>query len=215
MTKTLAFIHTSPVLAPAFARRAGELLPDVRIGKAVELSRPLIDIPVLQVDEPMADGTASGGNLSGMLRRTTLRLLIGAAISLRSTPGQDAGAARTYLVKLSVPVSTNGSKPGDRIRAAIVSPESLLNGYLKGIVKEITPRPNAKLVLQFDSVLYKGKSTPIESEVIDFVNSKGHKSVDDDERPLKLERGVFSSSGTDLWLDEGAELRVSATPPKK
>jgi hypothetical protein len=123
---------------------------------------------------------------------------------------QDPGASRTYLVKLSVPVSASESKSGDRIRAAIISPESLLNGYLEGIVEEARAKPSPKLVLRFKSVLFRNASTPIETEVIDFVNSKGHKSVDDSERPLRLANGVFSSTASDAWLDEGAELRVRA-----
>jgi Asp/Glu/hydantoin racemase len=129
MTKTLALIHTSPVLAPAFTQLAGELLPGMRvfhmvdeslikntiaagsmtkttarrvlaliesaqqagadaalvtcssIGKAVEYSRPLIDIPILRVDEPMAKAAVGGGFTIGVaatLRTTmepTLQLL--------------------------------------------------------------------------------------------------------------------------------------------
>jgi Asp/Glu/hydantoin racemase len=122
MTKTLAFIHTSPVLTPTFAQLAAELLPGVQIfhmvdeslikntiaagaltkatarrvlsliesaqyagadaalvtcssiGKAVELARPLIDIPVVRVDEPMAAAAVAGGGRIGVAAtlRTTL-----------------------------------------------------------------------------------------------------------------------------------------------
>ena len=123
----------------------------------------------------------------------------------------DPGAARTYLVKLSVPVGTKLSKAGDAIKAAIISPESLLNGYLEGIVEE---RSAGRIVLRFNRVQYKSKATPIRSEVIGFVNSKGHKEVDDDERPIRLQDGAFLIAHGDLWLDEGSELRVRAEPPK-
>lgn len=139
--------------------------------------------------------------------RRVVKLIAAATIFLSNLAGQDPATVKSFLVKLSVPVSTGKNKPGDRIRAAIISPEILLNGYLEGTVAEAA---KSKLVLKFNNVLYKGKSTPIESEVIGFVNSKGHKSVDDDERPVKLQSGVFLSNGTDLWLDEGAELRVQA-----
>ena len=129
MSKTIAFIHTSPVLTPTFAQLAAELLADMRvfhmvdeslikntiaagaltkttarrvfrviesaqeagadialvtcssIGKAVELARPLIDIPVFRVDEPMALAAVEMGKRIGVaatLRTTlepTLRLL--------------------------------------------------------------------------------------------------------------------------------------------
>lgn len=124
--------------------------------------------------------------------------------------GQTAATPKSYLVKLSVPVSVKASKPGDSIRAAIISPESLLNGYLEGTVQEVTAKPVSKLVLRFQKLMYKGASTAIQTEVSDFVNSKGHKGVDDVERPIKLENGAFTSSSSDLWLDEGSELRVRA-----
>ena len=147
------------------------------------------------------------------------KILITAAIALVLCPApseaQDASGARTYLVKLSVPVSTTASKAGDRIRAAIISPESLLNGYLEGVVSQVSSKPASRLVLHFTSVLYKGKSTPIDGKVVDFVNSKGHKSVDDDERPITLDDGRFASARGDLSLDEGAELRVQAAPAHK
>jgi hypothetical protein len=149
-----------------------------------------------------------------MLRKLLAALTITCCAILPQSSGQDLSAARTYLVKLSTPVGTNQSKAGDRIRAAIISPESLLNGYLKGTVEQVTSKPAARLVLRFTNVLYKGKSAPIESEVIDFVNSKGHKSVDDDERPIRLNDGAFTSA-EDLWLDEGAELRVHASSARR
>lgn len=137
------------------------------------------------------------------MRVFVLAAAVGAAFA------QDPGAARTYLVKLSVPVSTKDSKAGDRIRAAIISPESLLNGYLSGSVAESTAN---RLLLRFDAVLYKGHSTPIAGDVTDFVNSKGLKAVDDDERPVRLEGGALLASSGGLWLDEGSELKVAATP---
>lgn len=122
MTKTLAFLHTSPVLTPVFAQLAADLLPGIQIfhmvdeslirntiaagsltkatarrafrmiesaqqagadvamvtcssiGRAVELARPLIDIPVLRVDEPMALAAVNTGTRIGVAAtlRTTL-----------------------------------------------------------------------------------------------------------------------------------------------
>jgi hypothetical protein len=142
-----------------------------------------------------------------MLRNAVAALVLACGMLLP----QDPGAARTYLVKLSVPVSTKESKRGDEVRAAIVSPESLLNGYLTGVVEQVG---RGEMVVRFTSVLYKGATTPIQSEVVDFVNSKGHKGVDDHERPIQLDQGKFSSASPHLWLDEGAELRVRAEPAR-
>ena len=114
---------------------------------------------------------------------------------------------RTFLVKLSTPVSSKASRAGDPIRAAIISPESLLNGYLEGRIEKASA-PGAALVLRFTKLLYKGKSTDLRTEVVDWVNSKGHKSVDDEERPVTLVNGELRAAGRELWLDEGSELRV-------
>ena len=143
------------------------------------------------------------------------RVLLGAALASLAVLAfaQTPQTPRSYLVKLSVPVGTKQSKTGDPVKAAIISPESLLNGYLEGVIEERASNPG-KLVLRFTKLQYKGKTTSIQTEVTDFVNSKGHKKVDDDEKPIKLESGVFSIQGGDLWLDEGSELRLSASQPK-
>jgi Asp/Glu/hydantoin racemase len=122
MIKTLAFIHTSPVLVPTFAQLAGELLPEVSvfhmvdeslikntikaghltkltarrvlsliesaeqagaeavmvtcssIGQAVTQSRHFIDVPVLRIDEAMAEAAVAKGTRIGVAAtlRTTL-----------------------------------------------------------------------------------------------------------------------------------------------
>lgn len=122
MIKTLAFIHTSPVLVPTFTQLAAEILPGVQvfhmvdeslikntiaagkltkqtarrvfsmiesaqqagadaamvtcssIGQAVTYARPLIDLPVLRVDEAMAQAAIASGRRIGVAAtlRTTL-----------------------------------------------------------------------------------------------------------------------------------------------
>lgn len=122
MIKTLAFIHTSPVLVQTFTQLAAEILPGVQvfhmvdeslikntiaagkltkqtarrvltliesaqqagadaamvtcssIGQAVTYARPLVEIPVLRVDEPMAQAAVASGRRIGVAAtlRTTL-----------------------------------------------------------------------------------------------------------------------------------------------
>lgn len=114
MSKTLAFLHTSPVLVPAFTSLAAELLQGIRtfhmvdeslikntiaagsltketarrvfrhvesaqmggadavlvtcssIGAAVPMARPLIDVPVMRIDEPMAEAAVTQGRKIGV-----------------------------------------------------------------------------------------------------------------------------------------------------
>lgn len=115
---------------------------------------------------------------------------------------------RSYLVKLSVPVSAKTSHAGDAIRAAVISPESLLNGYLEGTVVEAQPGPAARLHLRFTRLVYKGRTSPIRTELTEFVNSIGHRLVDEDEKPVRVEAGMMRSESVEIRIDEGAELRL-------
>jgi hypothetical protein len=115
---------------------------------------------------------------------------------------------RSYLVKLSVPVTAKGSKAGDVVRAAVISPESMLNGYLEGTVVEARPGPGARLVLRFTRLAYKGRTTAIETELTEFVNSIGHRMVDEGEKAVRVEGGAMRSEEADIRIDEGAELRL-------
>lgn len=137
MIKSLAFIHTSPVLVPAFTQLAGELLPGVNvfhmvdeslikntiaagrltkatarrvlsliesaqqagaeaamvtcssIGQAVTLSRPFIDIPVLRIDEAMAEAAVANGGRIGVA--ATLRTTLDPTLELLHTTARQGG----------------------------------------------------------------------------------------------------------------------------
>jgi Asp/Glu/hydantoin racemase len=142
MIKTLAFIHTSPVLVPTFTQLAGELLPEVKffhmvdeslikntiavgkltkatarrvlsliesaeqagaeavmvtcssIGPAVTFSRPFIDVPVLRIDEAMAEAAVSKGRRIGVA--ATLRTTLDPTLELlETTARQNAKSIET------------------------------------------------------------------------------------------------------------------------
>ncbi|MBM3785243.1 MAG: Asp/Glu/hydantoin racemase [Acidobacteria bacterium] len=133
MTPTLAFIHTSPVLIPAFTQLAAELLDGVKcfhmvdeslikntiaeghltsntarrvlsliesarqagasavlvtcssIGEAVAASRPFIDVPVLRIDEAMAEAAIGLGTRIGVA--ATLRTTLEPTLALLQATG--------------------------------------------------------------------------------------------------------------------------------
>lgn len=137
MIKSLAFIHTSPVLVPAFTQLAGEFLPGVHIfhmvdeslikntiaagrltkvtarrvlsliesaeqagaeaamvtcssiGQAVSSSRPFIDIPVLRIDEAMAEQAVANGGRIGVA--ATLRTTLDPTLELLHATAQRGG----------------------------------------------------------------------------------------------------------------------------
>jgi hypothetical protein len=137
-----------------------------------------------------------------MTRRRVL--FLAAALRLTGQP-----LPKTYHLKLATPVNSKSSKPGAKIRAAVISPESLLNAYLEGTVEKAATRPTGSFVLRFDKLVYQGQTTAVNTVVYEWVNSKGHQSVDDAGRPTTLEKGEFRvASGPVLWLAEGAELRA-------
>lgn len=136
MVKTLAFIHTSPVLVPTFTQLAGELLPEVNsfhmvdeslikatitagkltkitarrvlsliqsaeqagadavmvtcssIGQAVTFSRPFIDIPVLRIDEAMAEEAVARGRRIGVA--ATLKTTLDPTLALLETTAEQS-----------------------------------------------------------------------------------------------------------------------------
>jgi hypothetical protein len=118
----------------------------------------------------------------------------------------------TMLVKLRTPVGASRSRPGDRVEASIISPETYLGGFLEGSVGESSADGRSRVALHFSSLRYRGARFTVCAVVTRFVNSKGHELVDDDERPATVENGTIVSEGPDLRLDEGAELTLLATP---
>jgi len=116
-----------------------------------------------------------------------------------------------FLVKLGNAVGGKVSHPGDRVTAVIISPERFLGGRLVGSVDAVSAGSDGKMSFTFRQLEFKGSTLSIVSKTSDFVNSKGHSKVDEDERPLRVEDGVLISTYPDFVLDEGAEtkLRVS------
>jgi hypothetical protein len=64
----------------------------------------------------------------------------------------------------------------------------------------------------FHSLEFKGQTWPVRTVTLEFVNSIGHPSVDEQERPVKMENGVLTSAHPDLFVDEGAELKLMVSP---
>lgn len=135
--KTLALIHTSPVLVPTFAQLAAEVLPDVKvfhmvdeslikntiaagqltprtarrvlgmiesaqmagadaamvtcssIGQAVSDARPFLEIPVLRIDEAMAEAALAQGRRVGVA--ATLRTTLEPTLALLEATARRSG----------------------------------------------------------------------------------------------------------------------------
>jgi hypothetical protein len=127
-----------------------------------------------------------------------------------SASGQAIPPESNLLVKLRVPVGIPSSHTGDRIQASVISPESYLGGSLEGAVQECSVKPQPRITLAFDTLRFKDKQFSVRAMVTHFVNSKGHKLVDEEERPAHVENGVIVSEGGEFLLNEGAELTLRA-----
>ncbi len=119
----------------------------------------------------------------------------------------------TFLVKLRTPIGSAISRPGDLISASVIGPETFLGGLLKGTVDRVSGRGDGTVAISFESLEYKGRTQTLSSVTTDFVNSKGHKNTDDEERPTRIENGAFVTTGAPFWLDEGAELKLRVPAP--
>ncbi len=79
---------------------------------------------------------------------------------------------------------------------------------MEGVVEQVS---GGSVTLVFRSLVHEGGTVGITSTTTDFVNSKGHKLVDDREKPARVTGGAFIG-GADFWMDEGAEIRLVVSP---
>lgn len=140
------------------------------------------------------------------MRYALLSLLLTASVF-----GQTLQTETNFLVKLSDPVGSKVSKPGAPVGAVIISPERFLGGRFVGAIKAVS---TGRVEVTFHKLEYKGQTHAVRTIVTEFVNSIGHPSVDEKERPVKVENGVLVSTHADMLIDEGAELKMKVSPAK-
>ncbi|WP_321477972.1 DUF5060 domain-containing protein [uncultured Paludibaculum sp.] len=121
---------------------------------------------------------------------------------------------RKFLVKLNTPIGSWLSKAGDAITASVISPESFLGATMQGTVERVSNADNGNVVITFRTLSYKDLTLPVTSVTAGFVNSKGHKGVDDEERPTTVEQGAFVTPKAVFLLNEGAEINLLVSPPR-
>jgi hypothetical protein len=110
-------------------------------------------------------------------------------------------------------MSSLRNRPGDRVQASVISPETYLGGTLEGTIEASSSQPTGRLILVFDTLRFKGNQFTVRTFVLDFVNSLGHKRTDDAGQPAHVEGGAIVARGPNLRLDEGAELTLRAVSP--
>ncbi|MGH9163718.1 MAG: DUF5060 domain-containing protein [Vicinamibacteraceae bacterium] len=117
-----------------------------------------------------------------------------------------------FHVKLSTDLGVQTSGAGDPVNAFVISPERFLGGRLTGTVDQASSASGGRLRFTFETLEYQGRTFRVTSTLTSFVNSKGHRLVDEQERPLEVTGGVLISAAPDFTLDEGAEVRLQVGP---
>ena len=146
-----------------------------------------------------------------MHRRSLFRGIVGGVVFACGGWAQTLDSPTRFLVKLSTDLSTKKTKAGDRVAAFVISPERFLGATFEGTVDRVS---GTELRFIFRTLRYRTATTRVTSAIVDFVNSKGHKLVDEQERPLQVVDGVVISKASDFAIDEGAELSLQVTPAK-
>ena len=146
-----------------------------------------------------------------MRRRSLLGGIIGGAALACGGSAQTLDSPARFLVKLSTDLNTKKTRVGDRVAAFVISPERFLGGTFEGAVDRVSA---TELRFTFQTLRYRTSTSRVTSAILDFVNSKGHKLVDEQERPLQVIDGVVTSKTAGFAIDEGAEFNLQVGPAK-
>lgn len=120
----------------------------------------------------------------------------------------DVEQSMNVMLKLVTPLRTSAVKPGTPVKAIAFTPDRLVGSVVDGVVDKVS---QGTLAISFHALRHRSRVTATASVINSFVNSKGHRDKDDAGRDTVLKDGVFTSAG-EIFLDEGAELRVTLNP---
>lgn len=95
----------------------------------------------------LSAGCAAGGARRSLGEPPRERDSDWAVLVRRSSAAQPLDRERNLQVKLRTPIGNRTSKPGDRVEASVVSPETYLGGTLEGVV-ESAGESGVRIVLQ-------------------------------------------------------------------
>ncbi len=113
-----------------------------------------------------------------------------------------------FLVKLGQDIGSSASRPGDLVTAVVISPERFLGGSFEGEVDQASSSGRPSLGFTFHRLRYKASTYRVASTIADFVNSKGHHAVDEQEHAVRIVEGALTASSTEISIAEGAEFQL-------
>jgi hypothetical protein len=146
-----------------------------------------------------------GTDWAVLIRRTDVANL--------SAAGPALEGPTSFLVKLGGDISSHTSRAGDAVTAVVISPDRFLGARFEGVVDEVSNETQGGTVrFTFTRLTHRDETRRVTSTVTGFVNSKGHRSVDEREIAVQISDGLLRSSSANLTLDEGAEFQLQVTP---
>jgi hypothetical protein len=163
------------------------------------------------VSEIRGGGSRSLGNPPDEPAKDWAVLIKRNAESTAGTLSKTLEETTKFLVKLGVNLGAKANNVGDPVTAVVISPERFLGARFEGTVDQVSVDAGA-LRFTFNTLRHKGDNYRVASSLLSFVNSKGHPSVDEQERPLRVDDGVLSSASPDWQVNEGAEFQLQVDP---
>jgi hypothetical protein len=91
-----------------------------------------------------------------------------------------------FVVKLTSPISTNTSSPGDTFAALVEAPSEYEGAVFVGTITKLKKpkkgigKGKAEIAFQFEALTARGNTYPVKADLKDVTNSKGVKSVDEE-----------------------------------
>jgi hypothetical protein len=91
-----------------------------------------------------------------------------------------------FIVKLTAPISTNTSNPGDTFAALVESPSEYQGAVFVGRITKLKKpkkgvgKGKAEIAFQFEALTVNGNTYPVIADLTDVTNSKGVKAVDEE-----------------------------------
>jgi hypothetical protein len=92
----------------------------------------------------------------------------------------------TFVVKLTAPISTNTSSPGDTFAALVEAPSEYQGAVFVGRITKLKKpkkgvgKGKAEISFQFEALTARGNTYPVTADLTDVANSKGVRSVDEE-----------------------------------
>jgi hypothetical protein len=167
---------------------------------------------VLTFDGPASSESANPKRLLGNPPKEPAKdwavLIRRTSTATPAVSGQTLDGPTPFLVRLGVDIGSATSRVGDVVTAVVISPERFLGASFEGTVDQVSGGAERSLRFTFHRLTHKENTYRVTSAITGFVNSLGHRSVDEGGRSVEVGDGVLTATSADFRLNEGAEFQL-------